>query len=160
MSFHLIEMQQRSQWCWAAVAFNVDHYFSRNSTSTQCSIVREVLNLSRCCNDPVTYEGCDVAEYLHKALGVVQRPYTPIARPLSFEEVQNEIDAHRPICVAISWRGGGGHFVIIAGYRVLKTKRQELYVLDPRHEEGLLSYDEFRFIYRRAGQWTFTYLMR
>jgi len=155
------ERQIKSQWCWAAVALAIDHYFSPNSTWTQCAIAQQVLHPAQCwCDHPFTNETCDKAAYLQAALTAVQRPFTPIQGASPFATVRSEIDSARPVCVRIQWPGGGGHFVIISGYRVLKSQVRQLVILDPLFGPSLQDDDAFRRSYRLSGQWTDTFLMQ
>jgi len=154
------ERQTKSQWCWAAVALSLDHYFSPKSTWTQCAIARQVLHPAECwCGQPFTNEVCDRAAYLQAALKVVQRPYTAVPGALAFDRVQTEIDSARPVCARIQWRGGAGHFAIISGYRLLKSQTRQLMILDPLYGPSLQDDDAFRRGYRLSGQWTDTFLM-
>jgi len=161
VSSQFFERQIKSQWCWVAVALSVDHYFSPNSTWTQCAIAKQVLHPAECwCGQPYTNETCDKAAHLEAALTVVQRPFTPLPGAVAFEKIRGEIDSARPVCVRIQWQGGAGHFVIISGYRVLKSQLRQLVVLDPLFGPSLQDDDAFRRAYLLSGQWTDTFLMQ
>src|SRR5437879_6605632 len=109
-----IEKQRQDKWCWAAVSVSVDHYFFPGSTSSQCQIARNVLGGLPCCSDPA---GCNTPARLQPALDAVGRLRGTLPRRLQFDEIQQEIDARRPVCVRVGWDGGGGHFVVVSGDR-------------------------------------------
>lgn len=79
---------------------------------------------------------------------------------LTFEEVCREIDRRRPIGVGITWDSGGGHFVVIRGYRLLSSGARQVYVADPLNPSSLVDFDEFTFSYFGDGEWTETDLVR
>jgi hypothetical protein len=74
--------------------------------------------------------------------------------------VRAEIDAGRPVCVRIGWPGGGGHAVILSGYRILKSGAQQVKVQDPLRGGSWRDYDTFPAAHRLCGEWTDTYLIR
>src|SRR5437867_2038718 len=123
-----IEKQLQDKWCWAAVSVSVDHYFSPGSTFSQCRIARDVLGGLPCCGAPDT---CNTPASLRAALDDVGRFRDRLPRPLLFDEIRQEIDARSPVCVRIGWNGGGGHFVVISGYRELASGAQLVEVSDP-----------------------------
>lgn len=159
MAYAMTARQEKSQWCWAAVAYNVDHYFSSSSPWTQCMIAKAVLRLPECCLDPPDFEDCDSAAYLEDALAVVGRQYT-VSGTLEFADIETEIRAGRPVCARIGWPGGGGHFVIIAGCRTLKSGLRQLWIRDPLFGPSLQDDECFRTAYHLCGEWTNTYLVR
>jgi hypothetical protein len=82
-----------------------------------------------------------------------------LGRPLTFVEIQREIDRGRPVCVAIKWASGGGHFVVVRGYRELASGARQLYVADPLNPSSLVDLDEFTFRYWGDGEWDETDLV-
>src|SRR5438105_1231176 len=110
-----IEKQTKDMWCWAAVSVSVNRYFSPKSKWTQCRVAREVTHNQNCCGDK---EACNLAEKLEDGLKAVEHWKETLDGVLTFEQIQSEIDASRPVCARIGWRHGGGHFVIISGYRL------------------------------------------
>jgi hypothetical protein len=75
---------------------------------------------------------------------------------LRFDELQREIDAGRPVCAGITWASGGGHFVVLRGYRVLSSGARQVYVADPLNPSALVDFDEFTSSYYGDGSWTET----
>src|SRR5215469_16993742 len=132
-----MEHQEQSNWCWDAVAVSVDHYFDPHSTLTQSSLATKVLGSNQ--NEPAD---------LATALGAVQKLNT-VEGPLSFAQIQHQLDQRLPVCVRIVWNEGGAHIVAITGYDnsggVLK-----LYVSDPILKDSNVTvwdFDSFRLAY-------------
>jgi hypothetical protein len=167
-----IEQQEQSEWCWAAVAASLAKFFdpcdvcSKRTLFQQCQIATRVLSpLSPpppapkldCCGDPTP---CNIPQVLAEVLKAIGMWRTTLDRPLTFDEVQQEIDADRPVCVRIEWPDGGGHAVVIRGYRVLASGALQVYVADPLYPSSLVDFDEFTFSYYGDGKWTETELLQ
>lgn len=150
-----MQQQQESNWCWAAVSVSVDHYFSPQSSSTQCQVAAIVTGLN-CCGG---FDDCDLPEHLEDALQAVN--ITPVIQPpLTFDEVRQQIDAGQPVCVRIGWPDQlRGHFVVLCGYRELTTGEQLVSVADPFYPGSIVDFDEFNSNYQGGGQWTDSYLI-
>lgn len=159
-----IELQEESEWCWAAVALSVVKYFQNASQpQTQCAIASKVLHSQQCCL-PDKNNICNQPVKLGDALGAkgigALRQAGEIPRPLRFEEVQRELDAHRPICIRIGWDGGGAHAVVITGYQVLEGGIRHVDVADPMYPDCTIDYEELTNAYHGDGQWTHSYLLK
>jgi hypothetical protein len=183
-----IQRQQESEWCWAAVAASVDHYFDPQSTLEQCDVASKTLPVEyppdpnnpndpnklppsdcgcccQCCCDP---DSCDKPTKLEIALQKVNKWRNTLFRPLTFEEVQREIDHGRPIGVGIKWQSGGtnggpattGHFVAIRGYRLLSSGACQLYIADPLLPSRIVPFEEFTVAYDGDGEWVETHLVQ
>ncbi len=152
-----MQKQMTSVWCWAAVSVSVDRFFDHDSEWRQCGLARKVTKQPVCCSKPVPHK-CAQLFYLEDALTLVGRlKGNPTVGPLSFREVQRRIDKKHPICARIGWRGGGGHFVVISGYRVHNGAKQ-VDVEDPmRKGTSTIDYQTFVHQYRAVGRWTHTY---
>jgi hypothetical protein len=83
----------------------------------------------------------------------VQTDYTPA--PASFEEIVDEIDKGRPLIAALMKPTGGGHVVVISGYR----SNERVVVLDPLYGKHTVAYQtliaNWQYGYWR-GTFTFT----
>ena len=91
----VMEPQEESNWCWAAVAASVKHFFSAASTITQCKIATPVLKREQkipagtaCC---VTPDTCDFPAKLQDAfhLRTTNNLRNTLADPLPFDGVQS-----------------------------------------------------------------------
>jgi hypothetical protein len=181
-----IQIQEQSEWCWAAVAASVEKYFNPRSTLEQCNVVNRVLKPTstdlpgdecaggcddcKCCCDPDS-DFCNTPAPLEDALQEIHKWRITLARPLTFDEVQREIDRGRPIGVGITWASGNsapngtdpkpqGHFLVVRGYRVLSSGERQVYVADPLNASGLVDFDEFTLTYYGDGAWTETDLVQ
>jgi hypothetical protein len=162
-----IEQQLESEWCWAAVGVSVQRYFPPNSPLQQCQLASNVLsriggNPVDCCLHPDDF---DVSEHLEYALGGPQtggiNVLKGIGPRLPFEQIQAQIKDSLPVCVRIEWPGlDRGHFVVIYGYGVTKSREQWVYVADPFYEYWLVPYNQFLDFYQGDGRWTDTYLVQ
>jgi hypothetical protein len=165
-----IQRQQQSEWCWAAVAASIEKFFNPASAIEQCDIANKVLPKSQrpktdcgCCCEP---EACDQPAELETALKKIHKWRTTLDKSatvtgtLAFDEIVREIDQGRPVCAGISWNGGGGHFVVLRGYRQLTSGVCQVYVADPLNPSSLCDLDEFTSAYLGQGEWTETDLIR
>ena len=148
-----METQCESEWCWAAVSTSVDHYFQPGSTLTQCEIASQVM-LEDCCTKPR-----NEAEMLQDALDAVGRLGTIMGR-LTFEQLQAEINAKRPVCVRIAWFGGSAHYVALSGYDVLSSGVRTVDVADPFYPDSTEDFDLFPSAYHGGGEWTATFFTK
>ena len=161
--FKLQHQGHHSEWCWAAVAASVEKYFDPSSALTQCQIAREVFQRqginAECCTKGTP---CNQEERLTDALTIpeINRLKRTYFRALTFEEVQKEIDAGRPVCARIKWDGFGAHFVVLTGYEILRSGDRHVHVEDPAHPSSIVEYEEFRDAYYTDGTWVETYTVR
>jgi len=150
-----IQQQEQTEWCWAAVAVSVEKFFDKDSKLKQCKVANKLFHKqnNECCEDPDTYND---PEELEIALQKIHKWRNTLSGPLTFEQVQREIDNNRPVCVGITWYSGGGHFVVVRGYRLLASGAQQLYVADPENPSNLVDFNEFTVAYYGEGTWTET----
>jgi hypothetical protein len=156
-----IQTQQKHFWCWAAVAVSVEHYLDTGSTLTQCDLAQKVFPNDHCvCADP---QSCNFEWYLDDALAKIGRleAVETGQKTLSFQEVKDAVDAHLPVCVAIEWAQGGGHFVAIDGYGTSPAGVPVIDVLDPAFGEGWIwDFDSFLNSYDNIGHWSATFTVK
>jgi hypothetical protein len=110
-----------------------------------------------CCPENMA---CDHAAFLEDALAVVGHLREAGEGVLSFDDVRRQLQKGLPVGVRIGWFGGGGHFVMIVGYRVSETGQAMVRVADPKYTGGRISYDALVHAYEDQGEWTHTYLVR
>jgi hypothetical protein len=152
----VVEPQQQPEWCWAAVAVSVEKYFNPASPLRQCDVATSVVGGDPC-REPVP---ADKPEALDVALRKINRLKKSVSRPLSFNELRQEIDANRPLCAGIRWRSGGGHFVILSEYEIAPSGARHVHVEDPLNPSGTLNFDEFTNFYYGDGEWVESYLVQ
>lgn len=154
-----MQKQEQSEWCWAAVALSIEKYFNSKSTLTQSEIARKVLEKT---TPGLNFS--DVASYnvpakLSDALRAIGRLRGNPAGRVRFDEISGEIDARRPVCARIQWNGGSSHFVVFAGYEVLRSGARHAIVADPRFPDSMVDFDEFQDSYHGDGKWVETFFV-
>ena len=156
MPFEMQE-QEEDHWCWAAVSASVDHYYNSGAALKQCAIASEVLEAKDCCYNKGEH---DEPAALKDALGVVKRLKNAEGGSLEFKELQAELDAGRPVCVAIEWNGGGAHFVAVSGYQVSSSGIRTIEIGDPLYPNSTQDFDLFPSYYHGGGKWEATFLTK
>jgi hypothetical protein len=107
--------QQRSNWCWAAVAAAVAGYYGRSVD--QCALVQTGSWLGRltasCPNVP------GLPTDLTAALDAAGVPAVVVWRPLTYRELTTQIKAGRPVLVVTAKNGNplSGHVMLARGYK-------------------------------------------
>ena len=152
-----MQAQTQTNWCWAATANSVSHYFWPWSTWSQCKIANGELGHTDCCHSPVPSD-CNVAWYLDRALTRTKN-FVSIAGPASFEQLRDQIDAGKPVGARIGWSGGGGHFMVIYGYNLIGGT-EYVDIDDPIYGKSHIPLSEFANHYQGSGTWTHTYFMK
>ena len=134
--------KEQSNWCWAACADMILHYYG-NASVRQCDLANWAFGVSDCCSVPSsspcnrTLRDSQISQ-LFSAYGL-QSSYT--ASPVPFGTLQFDIDLDRPVQVAYSWRGGGGHVVVVTGWDT-DAVGGFLRVNDPAVGPGVFYYSE------------------
>lgn len=157
----VVEPQQQTQWCWAAVAKSVSHYYDAASPWTQCTIVNAELGQTTCCTAGGT-AACNQPWYLDRALTRVNRLQSVSAGTVSFSMLQSLTTNDNPPCARQGWAGGGGHFVaIVCCYQfrslAMNTTSNSVGVSDPWYGDSIVDYATFVSGYMGTGTWTHTY---
>lgn len=151
-------MQEQTQWCWAACADMVLHYYG-NVAVRQCDLANWLFGLSDCCSVPsssLCNRPCQVSDVcrVYNAFGL--RCYSG-SGTISFGAIQFEIDQNRPLEPGLAWTGGGGHVVIVRGY----YDDGKVHVNDPWYGQGAITYADLVNAYGLGTWfWTFTDLRR
>lgn len=153
-----VQHQLQTNWCWAACASSASGLFDPATTWGQCAVVNAELGQSTCCQDGST-GSCNIPWYLDRALGRTGNYRSKSTGAVPLSKVRAEIDAGRPVGARIGWRGGGGHFVMLTGYRQAAGV-EEVDVQDPWTGRSSLPIDVFKTNYKSQGTWTHTYLTR
>ena len=156
LSFNM-EAQTQSNWCWAATATSVSHFYWLLSTWTQCLIASGELPPNNCCTSPVPIP-CNIPWYLDRALTRTNN-FVSITGTVSFQTVCDEIDAGRPVGARVGWSGGGGHFMVIYGYSSVGGTNY-FDIDDPIYGKSHLTVAAFSSSYQGSGAWTHTYFTK
>jgi len=148
--------QEQTQWCWAACADMVLHYYG-NSGVRQCDFANWLFGQTGCCaspSSPVCNQPCAVND--------VQRVYTqwgilsaPSSGTVPFSTLEFEINGDRPVEVAYAWTGGGGHVAVVSGWDRNATG-PFVRINDPAYGSGGVYYSDLLTAYG-LGTWFYTW---
>jgi len=149
----IMQQQQCGQWCWAAAAVSVCAFFNPNQTWTQCSLVNAEFNRPDCCVVGCS-QACNQPWYLSNALQRTGNYVALASGVCTMNQIKQEIDNNRPLCVRIEWNGGGGHIVAIDGYN---QSLDMVAVDDPSAGSSDIDLTIFQTAYQGVGTWTHSY---
>jgi hypothetical protein len=155
-----LDTQRMDFWCWAAVAQAIDRFFNPSTTRTQCDIAGLLIRNQPCCTRPAL---CDEAQSLREALTEINHLAEFREGRIPMGMIRDQRNRGLPFAARIEWPDGGGHFVIISGFRRDARGEGVLDVSDPWDdpvESVLMPYRQFANAYRSIGVWTHTYLLR
>jgi hypothetical protein len=160
-----IQQQERTKWCWAAVAASVARYYDPLSTFTQCSIASaELMQDCHCGGGKPDPDPCNVYGYLMSSLFRVGHFKKWVAlRPATADEIIGETASERPLCARIAWYGGGAHLVVIGGYSAHDGAGAQapsisgVAIADPWWGLSDINFEDFPNGYALGGRWTDNY---
>lgn len=155
------QYQQTQSWCWAATSSMICYYYER--PAQQCQIVGLFMNYN-CCGNPYPCLNRPGQLYeIQQLFGTVGLT-SNLGGPLSFDQIQSEIDAGRPVIVAYTG-SFAGHVVVIDGYRKMQDMflgcvdvgelSSEVFIKDPYYGEFTVPYG-LSFSYSGTMTWTST----
>jgi hypothetical protein len=140
-----IELQQCSEWCWAAVTAAVCKCYGDGTATRQCEVANLVLQLPTdnctdcdCEQDPFAI--CNQPQNLASVLDAVHHnrgnPIDGIPT-LRFEDIKSDIDNGRPVVVEVTLDdpAASSHAVAIYGY----TDEGMVSIADPMHPGDQIS---------------------
>ena len=151
-----LQRQQQTNWCWSACATSASLFYAPTSTWAQCKLVSAELAVGTCCQDGSS-AACNQPYYLNRALTRTGNLAAMRAGRLAWNDLRTEIVAGRPVMARVGWSGGGGHFVVLTGYRWI-SGRAAVDIQDPWSGSSTLPVDDFAGNYKGSGTWTHTYL--
>lgn len=167
----VMQPQQESEWCWAAVAVSINAFLDPPSnappTWTQASLATQLLAQVLQWSPPVNCDmdprqQCDQPAGLDVALGITKNLRQGGAKfntYLDFASIQCWIDQQLPVGVRIVWPEGGAHFVALSGYVVFSSGEQKVLVQDPLYGPSVQDYSSLQGQYIYQGTWHDTYLV-
>lgn len=154
-----IEQQIADQWCWAATTCGVASHYEPNAGYTQCGVAQKTLDRLDCCQGDPRGGPCDEPYQLNLALAAVGHLGSFIQGTLDEAVLTTELANNRPVGIRIEWEGGGGHFVVIAGF--LGGTDPMVEVHDPAKTQGtgrlVVSYGDVVAAYEGLGSWSHSY---
>lgn len=154
-----LQEQQRPNWCWAAVSCAIAAYYGDTSWR-QATLAWRML-----CADKVRPNSEPPPEFLLEERYNQQAPLERTLRYVNclagwssgrppFRRLIRELDNGRPLAVAIRWRSGSQHYLVLDGYC---RQRRLLYGIDSQGGRFTASFDDFPLHYRHGGEWMETY---
>lgn len=162
---HIVRIRHRPQagkmWCWAAcVQMVLEH---NDQPMSQCEIVRIKLNDPDSTCAELKNESCEAPDMEPTWVDCGITNVQPRNGRITFETIQDEIAANRPIQVGILWNKGGGHAVLIKGWA--ETNPVALLIDDPlrRSSVGESKFGTGRATYEDLtaalghGRWRYTW---
>ena len=157
-----MEVQNHTQWCWAAVSVSVAAFLDHSSAWTQCSLATQVKQVD-CCEGYT--DDCDRGEVLSKPLEVVGVYDGFRSTPLPYVQVKQTIEQSLPVCCFIDWhrrlRAWDTSWLSAVGWRET-SGTVYLDVFDPSDgSASQIVYNQFvQEGYRTRGSWTDSYLVK
>lgn len=151
----VMQRQELTQWCWAAVSVSVAKFFAPASAWRQCLMASQELG-RQCCPPQFL---CNKPWYLDRALNRAKCLARMDGHYAKFEHVQAEIASGKPLCCRIGWNGGNnGHFVALDAWSISGQGTKYVHVTDPWFESVDKTYDDFVSAYHAPGdRWTHSY---
>ena len=150
-----MQQQQQGNWCWAATSASIAVFYGTTGWS-QCSIANAQTGRTDCCGTGASGP-CNVYGYLDKALATVGHLDHLAGGTVSYEGVEGEVVASRPLGIRVAWNGGGAHFVAATG----TEHDSSVWVSDcGSGTTSLVAYDTLRTAYNGSGVWTHSYFTK
>jgi hypothetical protein len=146
----VMQGQEQTEWCWAAVAASISRHHEPSSAWTQCLIADAEFGVNFCCDDG-SCRACNRPHPVGSALMRTGNFDRFLNRAVDFDEVKAEVAAGKPVCVSIDWQPRGGHAAVISGY-VEAGGARYVVVQDPLHGESTCEFQEFQNGYRLVGR--------
>jgi len=153
-------IQIPTNWCWAATSASIANVYAPGTT-TPCGVASKVCN-TECCPETMNPNPCDCPKPLEDAFAQTGNLAQPAqcGGSATFPAIQNEIDNHRVVAVAIQWANKSYHFITIYGYQINDDQSLQLFVGDPQtgKSDPPVPYNNVVRNYRQEGTWCCTYL--
>ncbi|MFN8280732.1 MAG: papain-like cysteine protease family protein [Saprospiraceae bacterium] len=128
--------QKQQYWCWAASSEMVLKYIHPQNGSfyKQCLQARicleDTLDNCKCCLYPI-HDTCNFPHWpIFDQLGFRVFNTDDNQVYLTWQNMLQEIDNNRPLCLTYNWTGGGAHMIIMNGYQIEDRQLWD-YVMDP-----------------------------
>jgi hypothetical protein len=150
----VMQHQQQTNWCWAATATSVAHYYDAGSTWAQCQVANSQTRRTDCCAGGAS-TACNTAQVLDGPLTIVGHFDHMTFAAETYGSVRGQIDVGRPLCLRVAWSGGGAHFLAAIGYN--EEAGQIVHVDDPIYGPSDVVYSTLTTSYQGTGTWTHSY---
>jgi hypothetical protein len=167
-----MQPQQETYWCWAAVAVSINDFLNPPGLAagfTQSTLATQLLEQQGItapdCSETPGSTVCNQPQRLDVALtitGNLRQDGALSKQHLTFDCIQDWMNAQLPVGARIKWRGVGAHFIALSGCKVMSSGQRMVLVQDPNTSPtclGFIDYDTVVEDYQQAGYWDDTYLV-
>lgn len=154
-----MQSQQWSNWCWAATASSISHYYDPEGHLPQDEIVGRALGLP----PPWIPDGSWNRDApMLTGLRIVGCDNSTYSGYADLRQVLRQLDRANPVCVQIKWPSGNGHAVVIHGCWLDEGGADHFLVGDPGFGYSFaVPGSELRSDYlEQGGRWVQTYNVR
>jgi hypothetical protein len=152
------QIQQQTEWCWAASTVSVTQFYDPATAWTQCQLVNQQFNSSACCVDGSS-DACNQPWYADRALTATGH-LAGSAGSLSISDLAGQIVASHPVSIAIYWNGGGGHNPVITGIDQDVAGGSTIDVQDPIFGPSTQDFNTFPSTYHGGASWGDSFLTK
>jgi hypothetical protein len=153
-----VELQQLSNWCWAASALALSNFYGPGGQFTQQQIVAGVLNMPICGIGPPN-PVCNLLADFTKVLTFVSH-FNSEQPPLDQSTLIAQLSTNNPVGCQMNIPGIGGHIVLIVA--AMTDANDQLFVTVADPSDGTLpvmTFTQFCDNFRdHGGQWATAYL--
>jgi hypothetical protein len=162
LGVNTVSQKPQDMWCWAACVEMVLRFYG--APKDMCEIAGLKLE-KKCCG--ASSKECDTGlsvEDIGRAFGAAGL-IGNIYKKLKFEGIKSRINGKPaqnipggPVVAGIEWQGGGGHLVVISGWRTADSLRY-VKVNDPYYTTGDIRYEDLEERYgpNDNGRWVYTW---
>jgi hypothetical protein len=160
-----VEHQEQDQWCWAAAALAICHFYGDQTWQQQCDLVNDIFSPIRgstdCCQNGSTLP-CNMSWTLSVVLNTANRLAQPIRGIVFFADLVQEIEVgQRPVALRMTFADlNTAHFIVLAGCAETADGRQWVKVADPSNATGIIATIEYTTLindYRPGATWDESY---
>jgi hypothetical protein len=160
-----IQKQEKSQWCWAAVASSICRFYQDDNAPTQCELANQFLGAGEDCCRPDASDNCDIPFPVDIALNSLGHMVQPALGAVMFEDLNGEItDNQHPVVVRITFADlPTSHFVVVIGCATNENGDQVLKIADPSQAAGnctSIEYSAFKNDFKPNATWDMTYFTK
>ncbi|MEP7195306.1 MAG: papain-like cysteine protease family protein [Saprospiraceae bacterium] len=134
--------QKQSNWCWAACSEMVMKHFDPSGNYAQCEQAVRALNpnqvsqtsIGSCCQAATGNLECNHTNWpIFEMYNFKCSDTYTCSDYLSWEDMLNQIDSSKPLCLTYNWTCGGAHMIIMSGYQIVNNQLL-VHLLDPYSE--------------------------
>jgi len=150
------ERQQMSNWCWAATTVAVAKFYGKSSVIVNGSALplTQPNHVHRVTGSPTNNVGRVFSTLRTDFSTCYSIGSTHTFGSLTASASQSQLYANKPVLIAISWSGGGGHGILMTGYL---TSGSLYRIMDPgTGTHSYHTYNTIRDAYNTSGTWVET----